>query len=202
MRACWVISLWAFGSNITQLLRDGYTENRMRELRPCGTWAAYQRHEYRGEEPCAACKEARVLKQRENYHKHRDKNRKRKKQYYKTNRWRWNDQHYKRSYGLLQSERAELFELQDHRCAIGVLCEGKKLTLREMNVDHCHRIEARDGSAVRGLCCHMCNKVLGIAGDSLDGIRAFRSKLKEFERYLTRTFPETQRRIAAMRAKR
>lgn len=29
-----------------------------RELRPCGTEAAYQRHRYNGEAPCAECVEA------------------------------------------------------------------------------------------------------------------------------------------------
>lgn len=26
-----------------------------RELQPCGTWAAYQRHKRKGEDPCAKC---------------------------------------------------------------------------------------------------------------------------------------------------
>ena len=29
-----------------------------RPLKPCGTWAAYQRHRRNGEEPCAECKRA------------------------------------------------------------------------------------------------------------------------------------------------
>ncbi len=36
-----------------------------RELQPCGTPAAYQRHYKRGEEPCGACREAKADYQRE-----------------------------------------------------------------------------------------------------------------------------------------
>ena len=43
-------------------LSDGGERTRIniggRLLRPCGTWAALQRHKKRGEEPCAACHEA------------------------------------------------------------------------------------------------------------------------------------------------
>jgi len=34
----------------------------MRPLRPCGTWAAYQRHLARREVPCQACTEACALR--------------------------------------------------------------------------------------------------------------------------------------------
>jgi hypothetical protein len=33
-----------------------------RKLRPCGTRSAYQRHRYRGETPCDACREANSAK--------------------------------------------------------------------------------------------------------------------------------------------
>ncbi len=38
------------------------------ELRPCGTYAAYRRHERHGEPPCEACKRAEAARQRAMYH--------------------------------------------------------------------------------------------------------------------------------------
>ncbi len=48
-----------------------------KRLRPCGTYAAFQRHGERGEEPCAACAEAKLRWQR--YTKVRAKYERRKK---------------------------------------------------------------------------------------------------------------------------
>ena len=40
-----------------------------RELRPCGTWAAYMRHVRAGEDPCEACREAARSKSRQEWHR-------------------------------------------------------------------------------------------------------------------------------------
>lgn len=42
-----------------------------RELQPCGTWAAYERHRTRGEEACGPCKAANREKGREAMARHR-----------------------------------------------------------------------------------------------------------------------------------
>lgn len=203
----------------------------MRDLRPCGTQAAWARHRRKGEEPCEACKQANrdhvrewVLRnpdkvranQKRWADKHRDKERVRNRARYAANidkerersrkkrlerpdmvRSTWQ----KHSYGISLEEKRALFVLQGERCALGVACNGAPMSFDKMATDHCHVIGGRDGRSVRGVCCPSCNKLFGFVGDSLDGIHAFRSKLDTFERYLTHTFPETQRRLAEIRAR-
>lgn len=50
--------------------------------------------------------------------------------------------------------------------------EGKGLGERAVP-DHCHRT-----GKIRGVLCHTCNKVLGMVGDSLAGLKRFQTYLE------------------------
>lgn len=55
---------------------------------------------------------------------------------------------------------------QGHVCAI---CEQPRKY--KLNIDHDHAVERQTGSArlsVRGLLCRRCNKMLAVAGDSIE----------------------------------
>lgn len=47
--------------------RDRKRGGPPRRLEPCGTYAAFRRHERADEEPCDACREARNERQRQAY---------------------------------------------------------------------------------------------------------------------------------------
>lgn len=49
--------------------RDRQRGGPARDLKPCGTVAAYRRHQRHGEEPCEACKKAHAEYHRELYRK-------------------------------------------------------------------------------------------------------------------------------------
>lgn len=63
-----------------------------------------------------------------------------------------------RRYGLTPERYSELLEMQGGRCAI---CLSEQTVKRRMYVDHCH-----GSGKVRGLLCHQCNCVLGMAKDN------------------------------------
>lgn len=76
----------------------------------------------------------------------------------------------KRYYGLSVAEYAEMFRIQDGRCAI---CRQPEMGVdrygnaRPLAVDHCH-----DSGKVRELLCYACNSVLGQARDSTETLKA------------------------------
>lgn len=169
---------------------------------PCGSYGAYKRHKKNGEEPCDACKTAMRTWTKQWADENREHVRRERKKWQANHPEHNREQWQLKRYGISLEEKRALFASQSARCAIGVACDRAPTTFEKMATDHCHNIHRRDGSSVRGICCQPCNKLLGIVGDDLDGIRAFRSKLDTFEHYLTHTFPETQRRLAAIRGKR
>lgn len=64
-------------------------------------------------------------------------------------------------HGITLSELDALFESVDHRCEIcgvEVLADGRRLS-----IDHCHKT-----SRIRGILCNLCNRGLGMFGDSPD----------------------------------
>lgn len=67
-----------------------------------------------------------------------------------------------RNYGITEPEYAALLEKQDHRC--GVCCQPSETALC---VDHDHGT-----GRVRGLLCHKCNTMIGLAGDDTARLRA------------------------------
>jgi hypothetical protein len=63
-------------------------------------------------------------------------------------------------YGITLEQRDEMAEAQGQRC---VICQEVK----QLHVDHCH-----DTGKVRGLICHSCNVMLGVANDNPSILRA------------------------------
>lgn len=62
----------------------------------------------------------------------------------------------KNNFGMTMDDYNELLIIQNGQCAIcGNLPKTKRLS-----VDHCHKT-----GLVRGLLCHMCNRLLGLAKD-------------------------------------
>jgi hypothetical protein len=67
----------------------------------------------------------------------------------------------KRRYGITRDEREALFASQDFKCAVcGTNEPGSK---SGWHTDHCHA-----SGKVRGILCHHCNTMLGLAKDNPD----------------------------------
>ena len=81
------------------------------------------------------------------------------------------DRNRQRLYGLAPADFAALLAGQDGKCAI---CRGEP-TARNFHVDHCHT-----SGRVRGLLCHHCNTMLGLAADDP-------ARLLAAVQYLTKT---------------
>ena len=115
----------------------------MRELKPCGTWAAYQQHKLKGEQPCDQCGEAMRA-----YHHTRYEHR---RKYL-----------LKRKYNLTDEDFWQMLANQDGRCAI---CRSTDPGRWDMwYVDHNHACcpgNRTCGKCVRGLLCAKCNVGLG-----------------------------------------
>lgn len=75
-----------------------------------------------------------------------------------------------RAYGITLEQYNELFAAQGGVCAI---CRQKEINItkegepRMLAVDHDHKT-----GAIRGLLCTYCNTLIGLAGDSIDRLRA------------------------------
>lgn len=81
--------------------------------------------------------------------------------------------HLKLLYGITEEQWKMMLETQGNCCAC---CRNKSTT---WHTDHDHTT-----GVVRGILCPSCNKLLGLCGDSLEGVRA---KLRSFENYLKGT---------------
>lgn len=76
--------------------------------------------------------------------------------------------HLKNSYNLTYKEWEEMYENQNHVCAI---CSSEGFKMNEkvysgLNVDHCH-----ETGVVRGLLCHNCNRGLGLFKDNIENLK-------------------------------
>lgn len=69
-----------------------------------------------------------------------------------------------REYGFTPGQYEEMLAAQNGVCAI---CGQAKRNGRRLHVDHCHTT-----GAIRGLLCYSCNALLGLAGDSVEVLRA------------------------------
>lgn len=63
-----------------------------------------------------------------------------------------------RDYGVTLEQRDALFESQGFACAI---CKSDTSSKKGWHVDHCHKT-----NVVRGVLCHYCNVMLGMAKDN------------------------------------
>ena len=69
-----------------------------------------------------------------------------------------------KSWGLTQEQYENLFELQEHRCAI---CGAERRSERALAIDHCH-----DTGRIRGLLCQDCNLGMGQFADDPELLEA------------------------------
>ena len=95
-------------------------------------------------------------------------------QYYYANRQRINAKNKYRNmfdrYGVTKQIYDQLLSNQNNRCAI---CNSVSVK-RSLSIDHCHKTRI-----VRGLLCHNCNTILGLAKDN-------KEIFKKAMEYLTR----------------
>src|SRR5271157_3265272 len=86
----------------------------------------------------------------------------------------------KRLYGLTQEKFDAMLEKQNHQCLI---C-GKSL-LSRLVVDHDHACCAGEitcGKCVRGILCNACNRLLGMAHDSIEVLNNAIQYLKGYQK--------------------
>lgn len=78
--------------------------------------------------------------------------------YYEANKDKIRSGNYERKYGITLEEYNEMLEAQNNCCKI---CNKHEDTFnKQLFVDHCHTT-----GEVRGLLCHNCNSLLGLAYD-------------------------------------
>lgn len=68
--------------------------------------------------------------------------------------------HILKTYGITAQEYQAIYEFQDSRCYICRFATGR---YKRLAVDHCHAT-----GVVRGLLCKFCNRLLGVARDSVE----------------------------------
>lgn len=73
----------------------------------------------------------------------------------------------KRSYGLTPEDVEQMKRSQGGRCAICQKRPRKSQPGSLLCVDHCHSTQK-----VRGLLCGLCNKMIGLASDSVDRLKS------------------------------
>ncbi len=77
-----------------------------------------------------------------------------------------------KKYGLTPETYKELLIQQDYRCAI---CgKHRKEMTKDIHIDHCHAT-----NKVRGLLCHSCNVLIGMAKDNLYILTKAKQYLKD-----------------------
>ena len=89
----------------------------------------------------------------------------------------WRNHHLKRKYGINSEQWEELFESQNCACAI---CSSRE-TSRHWCTDHDH-----ETGEVRGILCHSCNVLIGMAKDHpqvLDDAKRYLEERGYYGRY-------------------
>lgn len=147
-------------------------------LRPCGTYAAYQRHRLGGEVPCDQCTEAareymrdwhaRNPGKKSEYEKNRTGLGRNLARPYRDRR----SSHLLDRYGLTSDQFDEIHAWQGNVC---LCCGTGKIWDRQKpwQVDHAH-----EPFVLRGITCSRCNRGIAQAGDCAYGVAA------TFARYL------------------
>lgn len=81
----------------------------------------------------------------------------------------------KKKYNLTLEAAAALEAKYGYACAI---CKGKPSgRKRHLDIDHCHTT-----GTIRGVLCAKCNKLLGLANDSIERLTQVINYLKRFSR--------------------
>jgi hypothetical protein len=107
------------------------------------------------------CKPCSKAKRSFTYLINKDKEKEQMKTYHSKNKHKAKDKYLQVSYGITLEDFQSLSEEQNHSCWI-CNTEVSKLK-RGLFVDHCHTT-----GKVRGLLCHPCNTLLGMAKDNVD----------------------------------
>ncbi len=150
-----------------------------RQVSPCGTVNAYQRHLRHGETPCEACTQAQRAYQRAWREKnselvktyqtaYRAEHREQRKEEVRAWRARTTEQaaayRLRKSHGLTPNGLDAMRIAQDGRC---YLCH-EPLAETDMTIDHDHRCCRAKFSCTacrRGIACNRCNRLIGEVGD-------------------------------------
>lgn len=80
---------------------------------------------------------------------------------------------YKRNYGLTLEDYNNMLASQDYQCKICSISD-KQASKGRLFVDHCHTT-----GKIRGLICHHCNTMLGLAKDNISILEKSIQYLKE-----------------------
>ena len=86
----------------------------------------------------------------------------------------------KYKYGLTQEQWNAKFGLQDHQCA----CCGTKDPVKSWCVDHAHSCcpgQRSCGKCLRGIVCHPCNTMLGMARDTIKKLEQGIAYLRRYD---------------------
>jgi hypothetical protein len=119
------------------------------------------------------CKICHVKQTTENYKKKPEINESNKKRYFKNiNAERNRD--YKRKYGITLEDYNKMLQEQKNSCAVCGL-GADSASKGRLFVDHCHTTHK-----VRGLLCHHCNTMLGLAKDNIDVLQKSIEYLKGY----------------------
>jgi DNA-binding transcriptional MerR regulator len=114
------------------------------------------------------CKQCHIKQTTANYFKKPSINENNKKRYF-DNIDAERNRDYKRKYGISLDDYNEMLKKQEYRCKV---CgeHASDVSKKRLFVDHCHNT-----TKVRGLLCHNCNTMLGLAKDNTsileEGIR-------------------------------
>jgi hypothetical protein len=99
--------------------------------------------------------------------------------YYKENKEKIAANSRKSAYGITQQEFENKIQKQDGKCAI---C-GKALIRPDVDHDHaCCSGKRTCGKCIRGILCHGCNTIIGLAGDSIKVLSSAIQYLKGYQK--------------------
>ena len=131
-----------------------------KRLKPCGTTAAYKRHHYNGETPCAECRAAaKLAAKRERAARSPNAGKHNSRKHYQSAR----NSHLWRKYGILPEVFEEIFQRQGKCCAC---CQSTEPNGGQWwCVDHDHTT-----GIIRGILCSKCNRGIGHLGDRLEDV--------------------------------
>jgi len=107
------------------------------------------------------CKECYNIRSRKNWHKYKEKDNKRKREYHRKHPEQARSRHLHCRYGITLDDYNNIFKEQNGRCAI---CGRHQMELKnKLYIDHNHVT-----GAIRGLLCSKCNSVIGLVFEDVN----------------------------------
>jgi len=129
------------------------------------------------------CKKCKVILVRNSVKKHPERVREYAKSYYEKNIHIWKDRDSRPSalkrYSITVDDYDNMFKKQKGLCAI---CGKSETEKNNLSVDHDHNCCSQHkscGKCIRGLLCHRCNKILGLAFDDMRILKSAINYLKK-----------------------